>query len=109
MLLNGENQMTKPTFTLSIETTEGHSYLHGFHLGTIESIARQIAQERFHARIRHNMPTVTVALLLDGKMFDCYDGDCWSSEYLDDECDGLPTVARQDQLDDEEDARGDYC
>ena len=65
------------TFCLSIEETEGASRLHGFHLGTIESVARSIAEETFHARVRHALPVVTVALMLNGKVFDVYDGRWW--------------------------------
>lgn len=61
-------------FTLSIEDTAGHSFQHGFHLGTDEGLARQIAEEKFNARVEHNLPVVTVALMHKGKMIDCYDG-----------------------------------
>ncbi len=67
------------TFTLSIESTPGNSSQHGFHLGTIESVARQIAVERFKVLAANNMPVVTVALIRGGKVFDCYDGE-WASE-----------------------------
>lgn len=67
-------------FQLSIEPVEGPSFMHGFHLGTIESIARQIASEMFHARNKYDLPTRTVALLRDHKLFDVYDG-VWSSQY----------------------------
>lgn len=67
------------TFTLSIEDVAGHSFQHGYHLGTDEQIARQIAVEKFHARIEHKLPVVTVALLRGNKMVDCYDG-VWASE-----------------------------
>ena len=68
--------MNKPvqTFVLSIEDFAGHSFQHGFHLGTDEKLARQIAEEKFHARVANNMPVVTVALFLGNKMFDCFDG-----------------------------------
>ena len=62
------------TFELSIETSPGKSERHGFHLGTIEATARQIAEEKFHARRKWSYPTVTVALMRGGKLFDCYDG-----------------------------------
>lgn len=75
--------MTAP-FTLSIETTAGQSYQHGFHLGTDERLARQIAEERFHARIKHGYPTVTVALMREGKMVDCYGGRWFGQQSLDD-------------------------
>jgi hypothetical protein len=65
--------MAQP-FTLSIEPTDGKSFQHGFHLGTDEHLARQIAEEKFHARNKHGMPTVTVALIREGKLVDCYDG-----------------------------------
>ncbi len=65
--------MTRP-FTLSIEPLNGKAFQYGFHLGTDERLARQIAEEKFHARNKHGMPTVTVALLRNGKMVDCYDG-----------------------------------
>lgn len=66
--------MSNKTFELSIETSPGKSERHGFHLGTIEPIARQIAEEKFHARRKWGYPTVTVALTRNGKLFDCYDG-----------------------------------
>jgi hypothetical protein len=51
-------------------------------LGTIESTARQIAEEKFHARNVNGEPTITVALLKDGYIFDVYDGT-WQSFDLD--------------------------
>jgi hypothetical protein len=68
--------MDTTTFTLSIEPVEGKTFQHGFHLGTIESTAREIAVEKFHAR----NATKTVALIRGRKLFDCYDGR-WASEY----------------------------
>lgn len=65
--------MTEP-FTLSIEPTEGATFTHGFHLGTDESLARQIAEEKFHARNKAGMFTRTVALMRRGKLVACYDG-----------------------------------
>ena len=62
------------TFTLSIEDTAGHSFQHGFHLGTDERLARQIAEEKFNARIKHGLPVVTVALIHDRKIVDVFDG-----------------------------------
>jgi len=73
----GTNPMS--TFTLSIEDTYGHSFQHGFHLGTDKALARQIAEERFHARIKHGLPVVTVALIRERKLVDCFDGE-WESE-----------------------------
>ena len=66
--------MTDSPFTLSIEDTEGHSFQHGFHLGTDEKLARQIAEEKYHARVKHGLPVITVALMRQGKMVDCYGG-----------------------------------
>jgi hypothetical protein len=66
-------------FTLSIETEAGKAHQYGFHLGTYEPLARQIAQERFHARVNNGYPTVTVALIRNGRLFDCYDGQ-WHSQ-----------------------------
>jgi hypothetical protein len=77
--LKGARQMADP-FVLSIEPTEGQSFVHGFHLGTQEPLARQIAEERFHARNKAGMWTRTVALMRSGRMVDCYDGR-WSSAY----------------------------
>ena len=65
--------MTQP-FTLSIEITAGQSFQHGFHLGTDERLAHQIAEEKFHARANNGLPVVTVALMRNGKMVDCYGG-----------------------------------
>ncbi len=76
-------------FTLSIEATEGQSFQHGFHLGTDERLARQIAEEKFNARVGAGMPTVTVALMRAGKIIDVFDGN-WSSDSVDnweDDCD----------------------
>lgn len=63
--------------TLSIETTAGQSFQHGFHLGTMLPLAKQIAEEKFHARVANNLPIYTVALLRAGKMLGCYDGKEW--------------------------------
>lgn len=74
-------------YTLSIEDTEGHSFLYGLHLGTNERFARLFAESRFHTRVMLGMPVVTVALMLNGHMVDCYDGHWFSGyEAPDDEC-----------------------
>jgi hypothetical protein len=65
------------TFTLSIEPTGGKAFVDGFHLGTDEQVARQIAEERFHGRNKHGMWTQTVALIYDRKLVAVYDGT-WS-------------------------------
>ena len=67
------------TFTLSIEPTEGPSFVNGFHLGAIEAVARKEAEDRFHGRNAWGLHTRTVALILDRRIFDVYDGR-WSSE-----------------------------
>jgi len=67
--------MTATTpFVLSIEDVPGHSYMHGFHLGTDERVARQIAEGIYHGRVKYGLPVVTVALMRSGKMIDCYGG-----------------------------------
>lgn len=72
--------MTKQVFTLSIEDTAGHSFQYGFHLGTDEKLARQIAEEKFHGRVKFGIPVVTVALFQGAKMIDCFLGDRWQNE-----------------------------
>lgn len=72
--------MNQP-FTLSIERTlDGQVRQHGFHLGTDERLARQIAEEKFHALNAAGMFTRTVALMRAGKMVDCYGGQWFSQE-----------------------------
>jgi hypothetical protein len=66
--------------TLSVEPVEGATFVHGFHLGTQESVARMMAAELFFARNAAAKWTRTVALIRNGKMIDCFDGH-WSSEY----------------------------
>jgi hypothetical protein len=66
--------MSNSPFTLSTETFDKHAYQHGFHLGTDELLARQIAEEKFHALRACGKPIITVALMRDGRMVDCYDG-----------------------------------
>lgn len=62
------------TYTLSIEPISGPTYQHPFHLGTIESVARQVAADLFHApRMR------TVALIINRKIVDVFDGK-WNSD-----------------------------
>lgn len=64
------------TYTLSIEPINGTAYQHPYHLGTIEAVARDCAANHiFHApKMR------TVALILNGKIFDVFYGDKWHSE-----------------------------
>lgn len=67
------------TFTLSIETEPGKSRMYGFHLGTFEYLARQIVEEKFASFVKHGHPVVTMGLMLNGRLFDCYDGQ-WHSQ-----------------------------
>lgn len=71
---------TRP-FILSIEDYEGHSFRHGFHLGTGEALARALAAERYEARIKAGLPTITVALIRGDTLWDTYMGGKWASEY----------------------------
>lgn len=62
------------TFTLSIEVESGRCVQHPFHLGTIESVARQCAVDVYNSRVKHWLPVVSVALMRGGKMVDSYVG-----------------------------------
>lgn len=69
------------TFILSLEDKPGHSTQHGFHLGTIECIARQITEEKMQTCRDNNWPMVTMALIRDGKIFDVlYRDGKWHSD-----------------------------
>jgi hypothetical protein len=76
----GEQVMSSP-FTMSIEESFGNSKQHGFHLGTDEKLAREIVQDKFKARVSHNIPTVTIALMRDKRIVDVFYGDKWSSDF----------------------------
>jgi hypothetical protein len=71
------------TFTLSIEPTEGTAFQHLYHLGTDEAVARYCAEDIFGHRQwyqgRGRVTIRTVALMRDGRMFDCFDGQ-WASD-----------------------------
>ena len=67
-------------FCLSIETAPGVAHQHGYHLGTDEKLARQIAEETYAARVKHGLPVVTVALMRDRKMVACYGGQWFDQE-----------------------------
>ena len=67
-------------FEMSIETTEGNSFKNGFHLGTDESLARAIVMERYAARVNAGVPTVTIALMRDGRIVDVWMGDRWAND-----------------------------
>ena len=69
------------TITMSIEPIDGPAYQHGFHLGTIESIARQIVEETFAAR----RDVRTIALIRDRRILDVFDGTWDSDNWGDDE------------------------
>jgi hypothetical protein len=70
--------MTEAIITLSIEPIGKPAYQHGFHLGTMEVVARQLAEEQFYARrdIR------TVALIRNRRILDVFDGK-WLSDSAD--------------------------
>lgn len=66
--------MANQVFCLSIETDAG-TYQHGFHLGSDERVARNIAEETLkHARPKIGTRIVTVALMRDHRIFDVYGG-----------------------------------
>ena len=72
------------TFILSIETDAG-TYRHGFHLGTDETNAREIAEGAFRWAPRQDKAPgatriVTVALLQEGRLFDVYGGSWHSAD-----------------------------
>jgi hypothetical protein len=66
-------------YTLSIEPCNGPTYLHGFHLGTHEHLARQFAEEMYK-RINAERGCFTVALIRNGHMWDTFDGRDWFSD-----------------------------
>lgn len=68
------------TYLASVETDAG-TYIHGFHLGTDERVARQCVVDVFRRIPKQGTRVVTVALL-DGarNIVDVYTGDKWSSE-----------------------------
>jgi hypothetical protein len=66
-----------PLYCLSIETDAG-SYMHGFHLGTDESIARKCAETIcLHYTPRMGTRIATVGLVAHGKLVDVFDGSGW--------------------------------
>lgn len=72
--------MSEP-FVMSIEENEGHSKLHGFHLGTDERLARELVQDRFAGRSKAGQHTVSIALMRGGKIVDVFYGNIWNSQY----------------------------
>ncbi len=69
------------TFYASIEDEPGHSFQHGFHLGTHVDMARSICREIYYRRVNNNEPVVTVGLKRNGLLVDTFMGDKWQSEY----------------------------
>lgn len=70
------NELPRP-FTASIEVTEGVSHQHGFHLGTDEKIARSFCKDIYQMRVKAGKPVVTIGLMQEGKLVDCFYGDRW--------------------------------
>lgn len=68
--------MNDLTFTMSIEPVDGPTFVHGFHLGTIENIARQLCEERFHCNCgcAYHPQARTIALIRNRRIVDVYDG-----------------------------------
>lgn len=65
------------TITLSVETDK-ETFVHGFHLGTEEKLARRLAEEFFLYRIlpEHRGTYIrSVALIRDGKLVATFDGE----------------------------------
>jgi len=63
----GKKQMP---YTLSIESIEGKAKQYGFHLGTIERVAREVVQEKMVHHVTHKLPIVSMALKLNSKIVD---------------------------------------
>lgn len=77
---NEEINMSKP-FLLSIETDAG-TYIHSAHLGNDEKVARQIAEEILAKRVPKIGKSIkTVALIVNTKVHDVFDGSEWFSEH----------------------------
>ncbi len=71
-------------FTASIETDAG-TYQHGFHLGTDERVARELIEELCDKRVpKIGTRVVSVALIQNGMMLDCYGCGYWSSDCWED-------------------------
>ena len=69
------------TFTLSIEETFGVCRQHGFHLGTIEAVARKVVEDKMAAFRTHDLPAITMALKQNGKIVDVlYRSGNWHSD-----------------------------
>ena len=69
------------TFSLLVETDAG-PYQHPYHLGTVESTARRIAEEVFRSHYpRKGQFVLSVALMHDGQLYDAFDGE-WGFDFL---------------------------
>lgn len=80
VLVTGIKHIVGP-FVMSIETEEGRPpILHSFHLGTNEQVAKRLVEERYAARVANGEPTLTIALMRDGRIWDVFDGKAWGSE-----------------------------
>lgn len=80
--MNSNTSTRTPAFVLSIEPMNGPTRQHPFHLGTIETIAKQLAEEIYKAQGAR-----TVALKLNGRTFDVFDGQwandaCWDLDEI---------------------------
>ncbi len=68
------------TFTMSIEPLEGSTYQHGFHLGTIEGVARQVVESHWKAGVVERFRSL--GLIRGGNLFDVFDGE-WANDRAD--------------------------
>lgn len=72
---------TDDIFTLSIAYSDGSpTRQHGFHLGTDEKMARDLAVREWQRQKRNGTDVATVALHRHGKMYAVFDGAFWSDE-----------------------------
>lgn len=75
--------MTSSVFILSIETTIYPAFQAPFHVGTDLVVAMQQAEDTYRNRVWFpgvgNVTIRTVALMRDGRMVDCFDGQ-WQSD-----------------------------
>ena len=70
-------------YVLSIEDRPGHSYDHGFHLGTVESVAREIAEDKMRCCRENQWPMVSLGLKWEGKLVDTlYRDGTWHSQLV---------------------------
>jgi hypothetical protein len=66
-------------FTLSVEPKIACTFTDGVALGEREELARKAAEFNLIARRAGGLETNTVAIMRDGKVFDCFDGNSWMS------------------------------